>query len=323
MVSPREGLHVVLGGSGGVGSAVARLLAQESVAVRAVNRTGKIPFLPRRIQVMGAEAVVKETLRPVCAEAAVIYHCIHPTRDYGLLVPITRHIVEIAEETGALLVMAGNMWPYGRVTGPMSEDTPFRPTGANGRVYIQASQTVSEAVAAGRIQAVIGRVAHCYGPFVRRHWPGTDFAAALTGKPNTIVGDADALHSYIYIDDFARGLIRLASEAGAVGKVWHIPAPPHISMREFLTLMYADLRLELKMKKQPTWNLLLKSVIDQESDRLREMRYQFETPFVVDASRYEVAFGTHTTPHTEGIRRTLDWYVHLEEQARAAATPKN
>lgn len=320
---PREGLHVVLGGSGGVGSAVARLLAEESVAVRAVNRSGNIPYLPRRIQVMAAEAVVKETLRPVCAGASVIYHCIHPHRDFDLLVAITRHVVEIAGETGALLVMPGNMWPYGPVDRPISEDMPYRPTGVNGRVYIRASEIVSQAAAAGRIQAVIGRAAHCYGPFVRRQWPGTDFAAALLGKPNQVVGDPDAPHSFSYVDDFARGLIRLGSEPDAAGKTWHIPGPAPISLREFLTLMYADLRLEPKMKRVNTAVLLLKSLVNQEWDRLREMRYQFEKPFVVDARRFEAAFGVpHATPHTEGIRRTLDWYRRLEEQARTAAMAK-
>jgi nucleoside-diphosphate-sugar epimerase len=264
---------------------------------------------------MAAEAIVKDTLRPVCAGAAVVYHCIHPTRDYGLLVPITRHIVEIVEETGALLVMAGNMWPYGPVDRPISEESPYRRTGTNGRVYIETSEIVAKAAATGRIQAIIGRVAHCYGPFIRRQWPGTDFIAALLAKPNQVVGDPDAKHSFIFVDDFAHGLIRLASAADATGKVWHIPGPEPVTIREFLSLMYTDLRLEPRIKKIHPASLLLKSIFSQEADRLREMRYQFEKPFIVDSHRFEAVFDGRVTPHAEGIRRTLDWHIRLEEQA--------
>jgi nucleoside-diphosphate-sugar epimerase len=319
-MKPREGLHVVLGGSGGVGSTVARLLAQESVVVRAVNRSGKIPFLPRRIEVAAAEAVVKETLRPVCGNATVIYHCIHPTRDFGLLVPITRHIVEIVAETGALLVMAGNMWPYGHVSGSLSEDLPLKPRGSNSRIYAQVNDIVMKAVSENRIKATIGRVAHCYGPYVRREWPGTDFAAALDAKPNPIVGDPDAPHTYTYIDDFARGLITLAAADEAIGKVWHVPSPSPISMREFLTIMYEELHQEVSLRRRNIALLWLRSLVNQEANRLWEMRYQFEHPFTVDSGRYEAAFGAHPVPHSEGIRRMLDWASRLEDQARKAAS---
>jgi nucleoside-diphosphate-sugar epimerase len=318
-MKPREGLHVVLGGSGGVGSAIARLLAQESVLVRAINRSGKIPFLPRRIQVAAAEAVVKETLRPVCDNAAVIYHCIHPSRDYGLLIPITRHIVDIAAETGALLVVAGNMWPYGLASEALTEDLPIKPRETNGRIYAQMNGIVITALAENRIRATMGRVAHCYGPYVRRDWPGTDFAAALDNKPNSIVGDPDAPHTYTYIDDFARGLITLGAADEAIGKIWHIPSPGPISMREFLSIMYEEMHQEFRLRRRNIALLLLRSLVNQEADRLREMRYQFEKPFIVDAGRYEAAFGAHPIPHSEGIRRTLDWAIRLEDQARKAA----
>lgn len=321
MAAP-EGLHVILGGSGGVGSAVARLLAQERVAVRAVNRSGKIPFLPRRIQVMGAEAIVKETLRPVCDGAAVIYHCIHPTRDYELLVPITRHIVDIAAEIGALLVMAGNMWPYGPVNGPITEDLPYRRTGTTGRVYIEVSEIVSRAVAEGRIRAIMGRAAHCYGPFVRRDWPGTDFNAAMLAKPNSVVGDLDAPHSFIFVEDFARGLISLATDAESVGKVWHIAGPKPVSIREFLNLMYAELRMETGIQKRSDIALFLRSLVNQEAHRLREMRYQFDHPFVVDGGRFEAKFDWRPTPHAEGIRRTFDYLYRLEAELKKTALTK-
>jgi hypothetical protein len=39
-----------------------------------------------------------------------------------------------------------------------------------------------------------------------------------------------------------------------------------------------------------------------------EQLYQSERPFVVDHGKFARAFGAETTPHSEAIQRTLEWY---------------
>jgi hypothetical protein len=39
-----------------------------------------------------------------------------------------------------------------------------------------------------------------------------------------------------------------------------------------------------------------------------EMSYEFEKPFVLDATKFIRAFGDIATPHLEGIRATVEWY---------------
>ncbi len=39
-----------------------------------------------------------------------------------------------------------------------------------------------------------------------------------------------------------------------------------------------------------------------------ELPYEFEEPFVVDASRFEREFGERATPLREAVRRTVRWY---------------
>jgi hypothetical protein len=42
---------------------------------------------------------------------------------------------------------------------------------------------------------------------------------------------------------------------------------------------------------------------------LSETLYQFERPFVSDASKFQGAFGPfEPTPHPVAVRRTLDWF---------------
>ncbi|MFO7661594.1 MAG: hypothetical protein R6X18_03265, partial [Chloroflexota bacterium] len=81
-----------------------------------------------------------------------------------------------------------------------------------------------------------------------------------------------------------------------------------------------ELHQEVSLRRRNLALLWLRSLVNEEAHRLWEMRYQFEHPFIVDSSRYEAAFGAHPIPHSEGIRRMLDWAIRLEDQAREAAT---
>ena len=120
-------LHVVLGGSGGVGRAVATWLSQQGRQVRAVNRSGQIKDLPDGVEVMAADVINPDDVTTTCAGATVVYHCVHPKEDYSQFVPMTENIVAAAEATGAKLVMAASVYPYGKVNGPMTEELPYKP----------------------------------------------------------------------------------------------------------------------------------------------------------------------------------------------------
>jgi nucleoside-diphosphate-sugar epimerase len=40
-----------------------------------------------------------------------------------------------------------------------------------------------------------------------------------------------------------------------------------------------------------------------------ELMYQYERPFVMDAGKFEAAFGPFAvTPHEDALRTTLEWY---------------
>ena len=38
------------------------------------------------------------------------------------------------------------------------------------------------------------------------------------------------------------------------------------------------------------------------------MLYEFEEPFVVDSRKFESVFGDHSTPLSEAIPATVDWF---------------
>jgi nucleoside-diphosphate-sugar epimerase len=41
---------------------------------------------------------------------------------------------------------------------------------------------------------------------------------------------------------------------------------------------------------------------------IAEMRYQFDEPFIVDASRAKTELGLHATPLADAVEQTVRWY---------------
>lgn len=68
-------LHVVLGASGGLGSAVVWQLVRQGKRVRAVSRSAEKVDLGHRIESVRADITDPTQMRMICQGASVIYHC--------------------------------------------------------------------------------------------------------------------------------------------------------------------------------------------------------------------------------------------------------
>lgn len=306
-MSETNELKVVLGGSGGVGRAVATRLSELGGPVRAVNRSGVIDSLPVGVEAVAGEATNRDSIAAACAGASVIYHCVHPREDYSRFPAMTANIVDAAQTVGARLVMAASVYPYGKVDVPMTEDLPHKPEAPSGEYHARAAELVMEAHADGRIQATIGRASNYFGPHACRMWPGIDFRAAVDGRKMQIIGKTAPLHTYTYVYDFADGLITLGGHERAFGEIWHIPSADTITTREFLDMIYAETGTEPNVQVGPKTIIRVMSWFNDAMKPALEVFYQFDRPFIIDHGKFAAAFGSSVTSHNDAIAATVDW----------------
>jgi nucleoside-diphosphate-sugar epimerase len=304
---------VVLG-TGPVGTAVARAVRdRESAArVRTVNRSGTATLDPvAPVERRGGDLTDRGTARELCAGASVVYFCAQPpyTEWPERFPPLLEGAIEGAAAADAVLVAAENLYAYGPVEGRLTEDLPHEPVGPKGRTRAAMTRTLLEAHEAGRVRATIGRASDFYGPGVTDSTVGERvFARALDGKPVYLVGDPDAPHTYTYVGDFGEALVTLGAEEAALGEAWHVPNPETLSTREFVRLVFELAGTDAGIRTVPSWLFRVVAQFNPTLREVRELLYEFEEPFVVDHSKYEVAFGAEPTPHREAIRATLAWY---------------
>ena len=129
-------LHVVAG-LGAVGRAVVGELVARGLPVRAVARH-RASGLPAGVDVIEADMADPASARRALAGAAVVYHAASAPYDRwpALLPRLMKGVIEGASATGARVVYADNLYAYGPVAGPLTEDLPYRaadPTAASAR----------------------------------------------------------------------------------------------------------------------------------------------------------------------------------------------
>ncbi|MFE3886513.1 NAD-dependent epimerase/dehydratase family protein [Streptomyces lydicus] len=313
-------LYVVIG-FGPAGAATARLLAEEGHAVRVVTKSGRSPEPGiEHIALDVTDGTDGERLSESAQGAAAIINCAGPpyprwTSDWP---PLAASVCAAAEATGAVLVMLGNLYGYGPVDHPLTEALPLAATGAKGRVRAAVWEQAQKLHEQGRIKAVEVRASDFFGPGVTDggHLAARVMPRLLAGKPVSTLGNPDAPHSWSYLPDVARALVEVAGEERAWGRAWHVPTQPALSAREMADRLAAQSGTgPVTVRRLPSAVLGVVSLVSPLLRELKEIRYQFDHPFIVDSSAYEAAFALRATTLDEQIKATVDWW-----RERRAAT---
>jgi nucleoside-diphosphate-sugar epimerase len=306
-----SGLHVVLGATGGVGQRIARMLADQGAQVRAVNRGGHPVEGAATVEVKAADLTNRESALAACQGASVVYHCAGaPYSQWATVFPVMLdNIIAAASDTGATLVYTDNCYMYSPSAQPLTEDSPQQPITRKGKLRKQLADMLLAAHTQGRIRATIGRASDFYGPGVRSSMVGEQvFGAIVRGKRVPWLGKLAVPHAFSYVDDFARGLITLGAHDQALGQVWHIPAAPALTGREFLGL--AGDAAGARVRPLPISGTMMR-VLGLTTPVLRETRellYEYNEPYLFDGGKYTSAFGGAPTPHQEAMRQTVAWF---------------
>ena len=304
-------LHVVFG-TGPLGLAVMRELRRRGKHVRMINRSSRVRFeKDLQTEVGGIDAADPGRAREVCEGAAVVYHCVGLAYPRWMEFPsIAAGIVEGAASAGAKLVYADNLYAYGAVDRPMTEDLPLNAATKKGRIRAGIARSLMSAHNAGKVRVAIGRGSDFFGPFATdaAMMGSRVFGRALAGKSAQAIGDPDRLHTYTFIDDFGKALVTLGEREEALGMAWHVPSAPATTTRSFVEKIYGELGKRPKLSTAPRFAVALLGRFDENVRELLEMLYQFERDFVMDSHRFSSTFGVQATPPDEAIRQTLEWY---------------
>ena len=300
-------LHVIVG-KGPVGTTTAELLAARGHRVRVLSRSGGVST--DAVEHARVDATDAAALTRAATGAAALYNAVNPeyhrwATDWP---PVAAALLTAAERTGAVLVTMGNLYVYGRPTGPMTPQSPLAATDTKGRVRLAMWRDALAAHEAGRIRMTEARAGDFVGPQVppaHSHLV-RQLDTLRRGRRAWVVGDPDVPRSWSYLPDVAATLAVLGTDERALGRAWHVPSSPPRSQREAIAdLCAAAGRPTVPVSGLP-WPVL--RAIGAFAPMMREVvdvRHQFDQPYLMDASATTEVFGLTATPWPQVVAATV------------------
>ncbi|MEU2347166.1 NAD-dependent epimerase/dehydratase family protein [Modestobacter sp. NPDC049651] len=300
------GRHVVVG-KGPVGTATAELLAERGHDVLVLSRSGGRSTAT--VEHRAVDASDAAALTAAVGAPDALYNAVNPpaydrwTQDWP---PIAAAVLTAAEQAGVLVVM-GNLYGYGRPSGPMTPETPLAATDVKGRIRAGMWQDALAARAAGRLRVTEARASDFIGPTVppAQSHVVRQLATLRAGRRAWVVGDPDARHSWSYVPDVAATLATLGTDPRAEGRAWMVPSGEPRSQRQVLTELAAAMGARPARVSGLPWPVL--RAIGATNAQMREIvaiRHQWDGDFVLDAAATTATFGLTATPWPDVVAAT-------------------
>jgi nucleoside-diphosphate-sugar epimerase len=300
-------------GYGAVGRETAWLLASRGDAVRIVQRSEPKP-LPAGCTFQASDVTDREATIRACAGADTVFCCIGLPYDSAVWrrtwPQAMANLIDGCAAAGARLVFADNLYMYGPEKRPLIEDMPLTDYGHKPAIRSDVTRLWKAAHDSGRVRAVAVRAADFYGPAV-----ATSVIAAygvaryLDGKPALSPYYPDYPHDFDYVPDVARALVTLGDAPDdAYGQAWHVPHAPTQTLRAVLTQAAKLIGVPPLITVVPRMVLVLGGLFNTQLRETVEMGFQWDHPYLVDASKFGARFWSDATPFEEGLRATIASY---------------
>ncbi|MEY9932950.1 nucleoside-diphosphate-sugar epimerase [Catenulispora sp. GP43] len=294
--------HVIVG-AGGTALATARLLADRGERVRLVSRRGTSAD-HELVEPVVLDANDTEALADLCQGAETVFNCAAALYHLWpeVLAPLFRSVLAAAERSGADYVMLGNLYGYGPVDGPVTEDLPLLATGRKGRTRALMWQEALEAHTAGRVRVTEVRAGQFLGAGAFSSFTFTVEPRVLAGQLALTPAALDLATGFTAIEDAARALVTLAGDERALGRAWHAPVT-NATVREVATLL-AELAgaPAPRLETLTDHDIALLSLTSPLWAEFEEQAHMSHAEFVVDSGRIEAEFGLKATPLEEVLR---------------------
>ena len=302
-------VNVILGSGGAIGTPLALQLLADRERVQAVSRTGKAPTGARSVRADLTDAGQTEAAIPEGATVFLLVGLPYDARVWKVQWPrIIRNAAAACRSKGARLIFLDNVYLYGAVDGPMTEETPIRPSSEKGRIRAEVAGYLLGEMDSGRVTASIARAADFYGPYATAS--SVPYVLALEPllkgrRPRWLI-DARKLHSYSYTLDCAKALCLLARAPDSFGQVWHLPTMhPPITGDEFIRIAAKTLGKPAGYSILTRPMLVLAGLFNRQILELSRMTYQNDRDYLFDSTKFQRRFGFQPTPYTVGIEETL------------------
>ena len=311
---------LLIGGTGTISGAIAKLLAQRGDDLTLLNRGNRAEDIPAGAKVIccdiNNEALVAEKLAGECFDAVcqfIGYKPEHVQRDYRLFAGKTKQYIFISST-------AAYQKPV--VNYRMTEETAFcNPYWDYAREKAACEEFLMQKYREEGFPVTIVRPSHTYGersvPLAVRGKKGSwqILKRMMEGKKVIIHGDGTNLWTLTHNSDFAKGFVGLIGNPVALGEAFHITSDESVTWNQVYQIVADRLNVPLHAYHVSTDFL---SAVNPPHDYWGSLMGDKANSVVFDNTKLKKAVPGFqaTVSVAEGIANTVD-YVLAHPQCQA------
>jgi nucleoside-diphosphate-sugar epimerase len=316
---------LVTGATGFTGGHLARRLAVDGVAVRALVRNPQVSAasLPG-IELAAGDLTDVGSLTRAVAGVDVVYHVAALYRAAGLEDESYRAVnatavgtlIEAAGAAGVTRVIhCSTVGVHGDIANPPAdEDAPLRPGDVYQETKLEGESVARRAAAAAGVQLVIVRPTGIYGPGDRRL---LKLFRGVARRRFVVLGRGDIWYHLTYIDDLVDGFRLCGTHPAAAGHTYILSGPEVTTLNQLVAITAEVAGVKPLPLRLPVWPFWVAGAACEALCRpfgieppIYRRRVDFFTKSrAFDSSRAKTEIGyAPRVGLRDGIGRTLAWY---------------
>jgi nucleoside-diphosphate-sugar epimerase len=323
-------LALVIGATGDFGDHITTALLARGWRVKALNRRPEVAAKAKphlAVEWVLGDAMTPADVLAAAQGASIIVHAGNPPayRNWrGLALPMLDSVIAAAKETGARIVMPGNIYNYDPKRTPVIDEvSPQHPVSRKGAVRVEMEDRLEAAAAEHGVKSLTIRAGDFFGPRSDNGWLAGQMIKP--GKPVRSVvypGDRRAAHAWAYLPDLAETTMRLIERRHGLADftVFHFAGhafAPGALMAQ--ALREAGGYPNAPIRGFPWPMLIALSPVVPLFRELLEMRYLWRQSLTLDNSRLVAFLGAEPHRPTDvALRATLADLGCLEAMADAS-----
>ncbi|MFD0793589.1 NAD-dependent epimerase/dehydratase family protein [Mucilaginibacter litoreus] len=299
-------MHTILGAGGPVANALTQELLKNNKTIRLVSRR-PVDIKGDNLTWQKADLLDYAGLQAAVKGATIIYLCaglVYDAKIWREQWPvIMRNVINVTKENNARLIFFDNIYMYGLVNGPITEETPYKPNSEKGKVRAEIANMLMAEVKAGSIQATIARAPDFYGTSSTNAFLDMMVLAKFAKKQSAQwMGDPEKLHNFIYIPDAGKAMYLLGHSPESDNQVWHLPTAPAMPGKQFIELAAKIYGVKPKYMRVRKFMLRLMGLFVKVIAGAVEMYYQNDNDYNFNSDKFNKAFNFKPTSYEDGIR---------------------
>ena len=290
---------LILGAAGRIGHVLAQAFADAGWTVRAQARKAlpaELAGYPG-IEPVTCDALDAAALRQAARGVDVVVHALNPvyTKWDELAMPLAEAAIAAARDSGALLMLPGNVYNFGRgLPERLTPDTPEHGDVPKARLRIEIEARLA---ATPGLDSVVIRAGDFFGGSQTGSWFDMSMASRIKSGKFVFPGDPQLVHAWAYLPDLAQAFVRVADRRAQLHGHRRFHFAGHaVTGNDMRAAMERALGKPLRMAGMPWWLMRLVAPVVPMLREVVTMSYLWKRPHRLDDATLREFIGP--VPHT-------------------------